>query len=80
MRENIRINEVYGVVIPILGDAKKAIEEKLHGVSDRVLMPLPEKAFEYLPCALLALKKTGKLCITTVLSTQRMMRVLLKKP
>ncbi|OGD44734.1 hypothetical protein A3K79_02845 [Candidatus Bathyarchaeota archaeon RBG_13_46_16b] len=61
MRENTRLNEAYGVVVPILGDPKKIVEQRLHGIADRVLMPLPEKAFEYLPCALLALKKTGGL-------------------
>lgn len=59
MRENVRINRVYGRVVPMLGDAKGIIEERLLHVADRVIMPLPEKAFEYLPCALLALKKTG---------------------
>lgn len=59
MRENVRINRVYGKVVPMLGDAKGIIEERLPHVADRVIMPLPEKAFEYLPCALLAVKKTG---------------------
>jgi len=59
MRENVRLNRVYGKVVPILGDAKEVIEERLRQVADRVLMPLPEKAFEYLPYALLALKKAG---------------------
>ena len=59
MRENVRINRVYGKVVPMLGDAKGMIEERLPHVADRVIMPLPEKAFEYLPCALLAVKKTG---------------------
>jgi len=59
MQENVRINRVYGRVIPILGDAKEVIERKLSHVADRVLMPLPEKAFEYLPYALQALKKNG---------------------
>jgi tRNA (guanine37-N1)-methyltransferase len=31
----------------------------LQRVADRVLMPLPEKALEYLPYALSALKKSG---------------------
>ena len=31
----------------------------MRGVADRVLMPLPELALEYLPCALSALKPTG---------------------
>ncbi|NWG10601.1 class I SAM-dependent methyltransferase family protein [Candidatus Bathyarchaeota archaeon] len=59
MRENVRMNRVYGKVAPMLGDAREIIEKRLRHVADRVLMPLPEKAHEYLPYALLALKKTG---------------------
>jgi tRNA (guanine37-N1)-methyltransferase len=61
MRENVRINRVFGKVVPLLGDAKEVVEERLLHVADRVIMPLPEKASEYLPCALLTLKKTGGL-------------------
>jgi tRNA (guanine37-N1)-methyltransferase len=42
-----------------LGDAKDIINSKLQHVADRVLMPLPEKALEYLPAAVSALKPTG---------------------
>ena len=59
MEENIRLNRVYGKVIPLLGDAKTIIENHLQHCADRVLMPLPEKAFEYLPCAVSALKTSG---------------------
>ncbi|MEM3622752.1 MAG: class I SAM-dependent methyltransferase family protein [Candidatus Bathyarchaeia archaeon] len=59
MQENVRLNRVYGKVVPILGDAKEVIEKRLRHVADRVLMPLPEKALEYLPYALLTLKKSG---------------------
>jgi tRNA (guanine37-N1)-methyltransferase len=59
MQENVKINRVYGRVYPILGDSKSAVQTQLHGIADRVLMPLPEKALEYLPIALLALRKTG---------------------
>lgn len=59
MQENVRLNRVYGKVVPILGDAKEVAEKRLCHVADRVLMPLPEKALEYLPYALLALKKAG---------------------
>ncbi len=59
MEENVRMNEVEESVFPILGDAKDIINSKLHGVADRVLMPLPEIALEYLPCALSTLKQTG---------------------
>ena len=59
MRQNIRVNGVYGRVVPIIGDAKEVIKAGLFNSATRVLMPLPEKAFEYLPYALLTLKKGG---------------------
>lgn len=59
MVKNVRMNRVYGKVQPLLGDAKTVIESQLKGVADRVLMPLPELAIQYLPAALLALKPSG---------------------
>jgi tRNA (guanine37-N1)-methyltransferase len=59
MRENIRVNGFYGRVIPMLGDARTVVEQKLRRVANRVLMPLPAKALEYLPCALSAVKQNG---------------------
>jgi tRNA (guanine37-N1)-methyltransferase len=59
MQENIRLNRVYDKVIPLLGDSKGIIKRRLQRVADRVLMPLPEKAFEYLPYAVSALKASG---------------------
>jgi tRNA (guanine37-N1)-methyltransferase len=59
MKENIRFNRVCDRVKPLLGDSKDIINRRLQHVADRVLMPLPEKALEYLPCAVSALKKTG---------------------
>ena len=56
MQENIRLNRVYGKVIPLLGDSKEIVTSQLQQVADRVLLPLPEKALEYLPCAVSALK------------------------
>jgi tRNA (guanine37-N1)-methyltransferase len=56
MWENIKLNRVQGKVFPLEGDAKNIILERLQGVADRVLMPLPEKALEYLPYAFSALK------------------------
>jgi len=53
-RENVRLNRVEGVVKPMLGDASEVIRESLLDVADRVLMPLPEKAYEYLDYAALA--------------------------
>jgi len=59
MLKNVRLNRVQSKVVPFLGDAKKVVREQLSGVADRVLMPLPEKAYEYLDCALVALKPGG---------------------
>jgi tRNA (guanine37-N1)-methyltransferase len=59
MQENTRLNKVYQKVIPIQGDAKEIIEKRLRCTADRVLMPLPEKAFGYLPYAMFAVKEAG---------------------
>jgi len=57
--ENIRLNGVEHIVEAILGDAKMIIEERFVETADRVLMPLPEKAYEYLDYAIEALKPNG---------------------
>ncbi len=59
MQENIRLNRVYDQVIPLLGDSKAIVTSQFQRVADRVLMPLPEKAFEYLPFAVSTLKPSG---------------------
>lgn len=55
MEKNIQANKVSDKVIPILGDARTVIKEKLQKVANRILMPLPEKAYEYLDAAVSAL-------------------------
>lgn len=55
MKANVRLNKVEGAVIPVLGDAREELE-KLEGVADRVLMPLPEQAYSFLTLAVRALK------------------------
>jgi tRNA (guanine37-N1)-methyltransferase len=59
MRENILLNHVLNRVIPIEGDSKTIIKERLRKTADRILMPLPEKAFEYLDYGIEALKPEG---------------------
>lgn len=59
MQENVKLNRVFERVVPILGDSRDIVEGQLRGVADRVLLPLPEKALEYLVVALSALKKSG---------------------
>lgn len=56
---NIRLNKVQDRVESLHGDAAKIIREKLVGQADRVIMPLPEKAREYVADAVLALKRGG---------------------
>jgi tRNA (guanine37-N1)-methyltransferase len=59
MRENTLLNKVSGRVFPIGGDAEVVIRRDLQRSADRVIMPLPERAYEYLDSALLALKPIG---------------------
>ncbi len=59
MIENARLNRVEDIVEPIHGDAARVVEERLQQVADRVLMPLPDLALQYLPHALKALKPQG---------------------
>jgi tRNA (guanine37-N1)-methyltransferase len=59
LEENIRLNRVEEKVVPLLGDARQIIEERLSGVADRVIMNLPEKANEFVDTACKALKPSG---------------------
>lgn len=59
MHENARLNRVESKLVPILGDAKDIARKRLRNIADRVIMPLPQKAFAYLEYALIALKSSG---------------------
>lgn len=56
---NAKLNKVQDRVVSIHGDAGEVIKDKLAGQADRVLMPLPESAKEFVDSAVLALKKKG---------------------
>lgn len=56
MVENIKLNKVQDIVIPILGDAREVVTQVLENTADRVLMPYPDIALKYIPYALSALK------------------------
>ncbi len=58
MRENILINKVVSKVAPLEGDASE-ISSRLANKADRVLMPLPEKAYGYLTSALSVIRNSG---------------------
>jgi tRNA (guanine37-N1)-methyltransferase len=54
-RQNIEINKLTGNVIPVLGDAEQEIQS-LKGIATRVLMPLPEKARDFVDAAVSSLE------------------------
>lgn len=56
---NAKLNKVQDRVVAICGDASEVIKNQLSGRADRVLMPLPERAKEFVEPAVLALKKKG---------------------
>jgi methyltransferase (EC 2.1.1.-) len=56
MVENTKLNKVENIVVPLLGDAKDVVEKYLLNTADRVLMPYPELALDYLVYALKTLK------------------------
>jgi tRNA (guanine37-N1)-methyltransferase len=59
LKRNVRLNRVENLVVPILGDARQVIEERLLGVADRVIMNLPEKAMEFIDAACRAVNPSG---------------------
>jgi tRNA (guanine37-N1)-methyltransferase len=59
LKRNIVMNRVEKQVIPILGDARKIVKEKLSQNADRIIMNLPETAFDYVDVACKTVKKKG---------------------
>ncbi|MGC1122402.1 MAG: class I SAM-dependent methyltransferase family protein [Candidatus Methanofastidiosia archaeon] len=62
LKENIILNKV-DAVVPILGDARKEITHL--GCADRIIMNLPQNAFEFLPEALSHGRIIHYYCITS---------------
>lgn len=56
--ENVRINKVSHLVVPLLGDVR-IVCKKYYGTCDRVVMPLPLGAGSFLDIAINCLKKKG---------------------
>ena len=59
LQKNARLNRVENRVYPIVGDARKVVNEKLQGIADRVIMNLPETASEFIDVACKAVKPSG---------------------
>jgi len=58
LAENVRLNGVRGLVVPVLGDCRE-VAEKMPGLADRVLMGFIPGTRAFLPAALTALKPEG---------------------
>jgi tRNA (guanine37-N1)-methyltransferase len=58
MKQNMRINRIVDKVVPILDDVRKAAKE-FYGKCDRVVMPLPLGASEFLEDAINCLRGKG---------------------
>jgi tRNA (guanine37-N1)-methyltransferase len=56
---NARLNKVQDRIVSTCGDAAEVIKVQLAGQAERVLMPLPERAKEFVDSAVLALKEKG---------------------
>jgi len=56
MKENIRLNRLGEKIIPVLGDVKKKCKD-WYGKCDRVIMPLPQDAWNFFEIAYQCLKK-----------------------
>ncbi|MFH0896441.1 MAG: class I SAM-dependent methyltransferase family protein [Candidatus Bathyarchaeota archaeon] len=59
MQKNIVLNRLEDKVEATRGDAREVVEGRFRETSNRVLMPLPAKAYEYLDAACAALKPEG---------------------
>lgn len=59
LKRNIAVNHVGRQVVPLLGNARKVIREKLSRKADRVIMNLPETALEFVDVASETLKLNG---------------------
>ncbi len=59
IRENAKLNKIEDIVIPLHGDAAIIVNELFRNSADRILMPLPELALEYLGYAIDAIREKG---------------------
>lgn len=59
MKTNIELNRVQNAVVPIEGDVRKIAPTILRETSDRVVMPLPKNAGDFLEEAIMCLKPEG---------------------
>lgn len=59
LKKSLTLNRLTGKVIPLVGDVRNIVQERLVGVADRVIMNLPHEAFSFLDVAAKATKQHG---------------------
>ncbi len=59
LQKSLELNRLVGEVVPLVGDARKIIQNQLLGKANRVIMNLPNDAFSFLDAAAEALHKNG---------------------
>ncbi len=59
LNKSLELNKLAGEVIPILGDCRPVVQEKLCGKADRIIMNLPHDSIMFLDTAAIAAKPTG---------------------
>jgi tRNA (guanine37-N1)-methyltransferase len=59
LKRNVAVNRAEKQVVPVLGDARQVVKEQLLGKADRVIMNLPETAYDFVDVACAALKAEG---------------------
>jgi tRNA (guanine37-N1)-methyltransferase len=57
--KNIEVNKLSGRVVAVEGDCREVVQDQFRGKASRILMPLPERAAEYLDTADSAVRPEG---------------------
>ncbi len=59
LKRSLTLNRLTGEVIPLIGDARKIIQDQLEKKANRVIMNLPHNAFDFLDVAAAAISSSG---------------------
>ncbi len=59
LKRSIELNKLVGEIIPIVGDAREVVNQKLANIADHVIMNLPGHALEFIDVACRCLKHGG---------------------
>ena len=59
LKKSLTLNRLTGEVVPLIGDARKIIQDQLEKKANRVIMNLPQNAFDYLDAAATAISSSG---------------------